>query len=161
MWDLLSDIPYFYPKLVVQVRYVRKRQNVVKIPICIPNYLQLMFSHISDRFRDLSVFPSSCIGMEISIFKSYVKIILSWGLWAWWFLLEIIAVKESYTLKGKILSSVWWLTVNYSGVDDRSIITLQIFISRKSSPNCFSHGMTCLPLLPLLRSIVIDIKFPL
>ena len=53
----VSDIPYLYPKLVIQVRYVRKRQNVVKIPICIPNNLQLMFRHISDRFRDLFSVP--------------------------------------------------------------------------------------------------------
>lgn len=33
-------------------------------------------------------------------------------------------MKESYTLEDKILSSVWRLTVNYSDVDDRSIITL-------------------------------------
>ena len=132
-----------------------------KNTMSIPNNLQLMFSHISDRFRDLSMFPFIMYWHGNINFKSYVKIILSWGLWAWRFILEIIAVKESYTLKGKILSSVWWLTANYSGVDDRSIITLQIFISRKSSLNCFSNAMTSFPLLPLLRCIVIDIKFPL
>lgn len=113
-----------------------------------------------NRFKDLWMIPTSRHWHGNISFQNYLKIILSGGfVHLRRFILVIIAVNESYTLEDKILSSVWWLTGNYSGVDDRSIITLQIFISRKSSLNCFSYGMTSLPLLPLLRSIAIDIKF--
>lgn len=113
-----------------------------------------------NSFKELWMIPTGGYWHGNIDFQPYRKIVLSGGfVQLRRFILVIIAGNESYTLEDKILSSVWWLTGNYSGVDDRSIITLQIFISRKSSLNCFSYGMTSLPLLPLLRSIASDIKF--
>lgn len=61
-------------------------------------------------------------------------------------------------LRRKMLSSAWWLTVNYSGVDDRSVITLQIFISKKSSLSLFSYDVPSCPAFSFLRSIGIETK---
>lgn len=45
VWDLLTEIPHLYPKLIIQASCVRKRQNVVETPTSVSDNLQPTLTH--------------------------------------------------------------------------------------------------------------------